>query len=101
MDRRSFLTSLLVGCGFVVGAGLIPYEAHASTRIESAMNIDPILRSDLSPIEEEFSDLPVIGAKEVRHRGFAHRGWGPRRYRRMQRCTVRRNRFGRRGRVCR
>jgi hypothetical protein len=103
MDRRKFLTSLQGGCGIVAAAALVVSEAHASTLFDSATGADRIARPDLSQSKEtsRSEDLPADGAKDVWHRGFAHRGWGPRRHRRVARCTVRRNRYGRRVRVCR
>jgi hypothetical protein len=92
MDRRAFLTSLLGVAGAAASIGLTAREAKAAPLFEELKAVDRLAPD---------ADLPAPDAQAAWHRGFPHRGWGPRRRWRPRRCVVRRNRFGRIVRVCR
>ncbi|KRE07141.1 hypothetical protein ASE63_23125 [Bosea sp. Root381] len=79
MDRRSFLTALFGGAAATAIGGV------ATSQIAAAASAPLLERTALDELEAEFTQ----------YRGPRHRR--PRR----QVCEVRRNRFGRRVRVCR
>lgn len=92
MDRRTFLTSLLGVAGAAAALSLSASQATAAPLFDKLNAIDHGAPD---------ADLPATNARPAWHRGFPHRGWGPRRRWRPRRCVIRRNRFGRVVRVCR
>ena len=92
MDRRTFLTSLLGVAGAAATLSVSVPEAQAAPLFDQLKAIDGGAPD---------ADLPAPNAQAAWHRGFPHRGWGPRRRWRPRRCVIRRNRFGRLVRVCR
>ncbi len=95
MDRRSFIRSMFaLGGAVAVGVALTPSRSEASPLLDSLKDLD---RSGM-PLTPD-ADLPAEGAQEVQNRrGWRRRGWRGRR--RVRRCVIRRNRWGRRVRGC-